>query len=194
MNWCVFILLIIVYVLLLWRRRRLLRRQKLAAFYDFIRGKDIVICGNSPEFDELYKKINLTDNSVVVRFNRAINHYPRSSTDVYVYGRGMKYRQTDIDKLNREYKFVIGNDEPLLENNHIKDNIKLETPTTGFGFLTWMLTKQHLVKSITILGFNMGSSKSHGFDNTSIWKGHDRIEEPIQLKKLVDKYNVRYIR
>jgi hypothetical protein len=194
MNWCVFILLILFYVFLLWRRRRLLRRQKLAEFYDFIRGKDIVICGNSPEFDELFKKIKLTDNSVVVRFNRAINHYPRSSTDVYVYGRGMEYTQTDIHKLEKEYKFVIGNYELLLENNHIKDNIKLETPTTGFDFLTCMLTKQHLVKSITILGFNMGSSKSHGFDNDSMYYKHDRIEEPIQLKRLVDKYNVRYIR
>jgi len=164
-------------------------------FDDFIRGKDIVICGNSPEFDELYKKINLTDNSVVVRFNDAIKHYPRSSTDVYVYGRAIsrKYTQTDIDKLEKEYKFVFGQkcDESFREN-HILDTINLKSPTTGFRFLTWMLTKQHLVKSITILGFNMGSSKAHRFDNSKFSKLHDRIEEPIQLKMLVDKYNVTY--
>ena len=187
MNWCVFI---VFYVFLLWRRRR-----RLMVFDDFIRGKDIVICGNSPEFDELYKKINLTDNSVVVRFNDAIKHYPRSSTDVYVYGRAIsrKYTQTDIDKLEKEYKFVFGQkcDESFREN-HILDTINLKSPTTGFRFLTWMLTKQHLVKSITILGFNMGSSKAHRFDNSKFSKLHDRIEEPIQLKMLVDKYNVTY--
>lgn len=196
MNWCVFILLILFYVFLLWRRRRLSRRPKLlAAFNDFIRGKDIVICGNSPEFDELFKKIKLTDNSVVVRFNNAINHYPSSSTDVYVYGKGIKHRQTDIDKLEKEYKFVFGQKcDESFRKNHILDTINLERPTTGFRFLTWMLTKQHLVKSITILGFNMGSSKAHRFDNSKFGKFHDRIEEPIQLKRLADKYNVRYIR
>jgi len=194
-NWCncyVFIL-VLLFPLVVWRA--LVWRTSMT-FDAFIRGKDIVICGNSPEFDTLYSQLNITNNSVVVRFNDAIKYYPRSSTDVYVYGRAIarKYTRQDIDKLKTEYRFVFGHkcDEPF-RTNHILDTIDIENPTTGFRFLTWMLTKQHLVKSITILGFNMKSSKAHRFDNIKFATRHDRVDEPNQLKRLVDKYNVTYL-
>ena len=187
MDKFLYIILIIVFIVII--------IFKPTHFDKYIRGKDIIICGNSPKFDELYKKINVTNNSVIVRFNDAIKYYPhKSSTDVYVYGRAMNLTENKIKKLENKYKFVFGSGRnEVYRSNHILNNIELESPTTGFRFFTWILTKKHLVNSITILGFNMESLKSHGFDNKNFSRRHDRINEPKQLKKLVDKYKINYL-
>jgi len=163
-------------------------------FNSYIKGKDIIVCGNSPEFEELFKKIKLTDNSVIVRFNNAIKYY--TPTDIYVYNKVMYNHNKSIPLRIKKYKFVFGGKNSDFRNNGILEgfDFKQHIPTTGMRFLTWLCTKRQLVNSITIIGFNMKSKTGHIFDNKKISKKHNGDIETKYLKELVKKYNIKYIK
>jgi hypothetical protein len=169
---------------------------------DFFTGKDLVICGNSPEYSEQIKKVNISSNTVIVRFNDAIFHIPENSkTDVLilnvVHYRSFLFEYKKYMKYKKEQgiKYIFSSKQFLKYHRLLNDYYKCYTfkPTTGLLFIYFIIKHIDLINSVTLVGFNLLNTGHHWNKNIATAKVHDPIKEREIINNLVEEYSPKMV-
>jgi hypothetical protein len=186
------VVIVLLVVLVLFLRLVSYRANKYDSdFFKFITGKDLVICGNSPQYTEQIKKVNISSNTIIVRFNNAIYHIPENSkTDILILNVSHYYLflLSNYNKYKKQqnikYVFCATQFNEYGETFYIKNGIK--TPTSGMIFLYFITKHIDLVNSVTLVGFNLLIS-GHPWDKIKVSKEHDVENETRLLNKIINQ-------
>lgn len=164
-------------------------------------NRNILLCGNSPEFTVNYQKyMTNVANPFIIRFNTVLDHLPDSDkTDALVIAPVVLKNTTDekyaLWKKRTQGIYFI---DDFYNNNKIFDNIKQNNPdvlfTSGFTVLCYLL---NYTNKITLIGFNLPNdyhTNSNWFSNDSpIWGGHNIDIEKQNLARLIKDYNINIV-
>ena len=196
------VIIILIIILLLFLRLISYHVNKVdKEFLKFITGKDILICGNSPEYTEQIKKVNITSNTIIVRFNYAIFHIPENSkTDILIMNDG-KYKRLLISKYNKykkykkqqniKYLFCSTQFNEYGETFYKKNGIKI--PTAGLRFVYFITKHIDLINSATLVGFNLLNTGHYWNKDHPTAKVHEPKREGEVINELVNKYSPKMV-
>lgn len=147
-------------------------------FLKEIENKNVIICGNSPQFTESFKKVEHLPNKFIIRFNEVLDHIkPSEQTDVLFLSYGMLNKKDISNRIRKWNASKIYYIEDLYESNDVLNSYFRQdfNPMSGTILLTWLSNFKNNSKSINIVGFNLPNNhlvKSHWFSNEPVWYGH----------------------
>jgi hypothetical protein len=170
-------------------------------FLKFITGKDLVICGNSPEYSEQIKKVNITNNTIIVRFNYAIYHIPENSkTDILIMNDGkyssfmvFEYKKYMKYKKEQGIKYVFCTKQFLKYYKLLYYKYGIYRPTSGLLFIYFIIKHIDLVNSVTLVGFNLLNTGHYWNKKHPTAKIHEPKREGEIINELVNKYSSKML-
>ena len=191
----VLILIIILVILAILAEYRYRLNSK---FLKFITGKDLLICGNSPEYTEQIKKVNISTNTIIVRFNNAIYNIPENSkTDIFILNVShyylfllsnyKKYKKQQ----NIKYVFCATQFKKYRETFYKKNGVRI--PTSGMIFLYFITKHIDLINSATLVGFNLLNTGHYWNKDHPTAKVHEPKREGEVINELVNKYSPKMV-
>ena len=191
------VLVLIILVLILTEYKYKLNRN----FLKFITGKDLIICGNSPEYTEQIKKVNITNNTIIVRFNNAIFHIPENSkTDILILNHGkyfplliFNHKKYKKYKKQQNIKYVFSSKQFLKYCRLIHNKYGIYKPSTGLLFIYFITKHIDLINSATLVGFNLLNTGHYWNKDHPTAKVHEPKREGEVINELVNKYSSKMI-
>ena len=166
-------------------------------FINTLKNKNIIICGNSPQFPNSFLKIKDIPNKFIIRFNTVLDHLSLDEkTDVLFVSHELleKYNKDEFNNWkNKCKKCKIYYIESLIPNNLVLNNINKNDKinfTSGFVCITYIFN--HTPK-LTIVGFNLPNDYKtpvNWYRENAMYEGHDINKEKILLEKLITENNL----
>ena len=160
-------------------------------FLKFITNKDILICGNSPNYYDQINKVNINSNTVITRFNNVMDHIPKNSrTDIIILNSARYYPflffKYNKYKKEQSLKYVFWAKQFKKYRETIFKNNGIKVPTSGMIFLYFIIKHIDLVNSVTLVGFNLYLN-GNIVSNRKVSKEHDVENETKLLNKFVEQ-------
>ena len=196
----IFILTLIIIIFILSLQKNKVDNFNNAKFIKSFKDKNIIICGNSPNFPESFSKTKSIPNQFIIRFNTVLNFIDlNDKTDVLFVSKELLEKNT-IDEFSnwkqkcKRCKVYFINE--TFYNNKLLDNINKSYPlnfTSGFTTITYLL---NYTNKITLVGFDLPdnyNSKTNWFRDNPTYKGHDIYKEKELLNELIYKYKLNKI-
>ena len=166
-------------------------------FIKSFKDKNVIICGNSPQFPNSFLKIKDIPNKFIIRFNTVLDHLSLDEkTDVLFISHELleKYNKDEFNNWkNKCKKCKIYYIESLIPNNLVLNNINKNDKinfTSGFVCITYIFN--HTPK-LTIVGFNLPNDYKtpvNWYRENAMYEGHDINKEKILLEKLITENNL----
>ena len=153
----------------------------------------VIVCGNSPSFNDSFKKIKNPNDAFIIRFNSVLDHLPdNSKTDVLFISKDVydNYDKTKLNKWNNKTKVYLV-DDLLLGDQKLFMNYPMNL-TSGLSVLIFLVNYID-PKKIKVVGFDMVKShneSSNWYGNQVLWNGHDIDTEKRLLYEIITKNNI----